>query len=548
MSVVSSKRAVASRSSGRSDVILIGFQDHENLGIGYLASSMRKRGYSVSILDFKASFETTLATIRDAQPVLVGFSLIFQFYVRRFAELVHFLRANGVTCHFTIGGHFPSLSYEQTLKLIPELDSVVRFEGEATLAQLVEALDHGDDWRSLNGLAYRRGDEIVTNPLQSLIRDLDLLPYPERPNRPQAILGRRIALMLASRGCARTCSFCSIHVFYRSAPGKVVRTRKPIEVVREMLSLYRERQVSIFSFQDDDFPLFGSVWRRWTREFLVELRRCGLANRIIWKISCRADSVEEELFREMKEAGLYFVYIGIESGSEAGLEEFNKKTSVEKNLRAVEILKRLGLVCEYGFMMFSPSTTFASIKENVTFLRDVAGDGSTAISFCRMLPYDGTPIKESLARSGRLHGDVCSPDYDFLDPTVTEYFHLITNLLERVGWMDGEIGLSQQLKVAFNEAAVMQRLFPTLPDFPYYLERLRTIARESNEIIFSVVEDLMVFVTEGRLHNWTRERLRTAGYEFLAAFRCERDGFVSKHQQHFMSALGASTFELQATG
>ena len=84
--------------------------------------------------------------------------------------------------------------------------------------------------------------------------------------------------LLASRGCARTCSFCSIHTFYRAAPGKVVRTRKPAEVVREMRHLLRERRRRrIFLFQDDDFPLFGPVWQRWASEFVDELHASGCA-------------------------------------------------------------------------------------------------------------------------------------------------------------------------------------------------------------------------------------------------------------------------------
>src|SRR3954447_19911372 len=43
--------------------------------------------------------------------------------------------------------------------------------------------------------------------------------------------------VLASRGCARRCSFCSIHTFYRTAPGKIVRVRKPEKVIEEMLDL-----------------------------------------------------------------------------------------------------------------------------------------------------------------------------------------------------------------------------------------------------------------------------------------------------------------------
>jgi hypothetical protein len=70
-----------------------------------------------------------LETVRRLDPVVVGFSLIFQFYVHRFEALARRLREGGVTSHFTIGGHFPSLSPAETLSLVPQLDSVVRFEG-----------------------------------------------------------------------------------------------------------------------------------------------------------------------------------------------------------------------------------------------------------------------------------------------------------------------------------------------------------------------------------------------------------------------------------
>jgi radical SAM superfamily enzyme YgiQ (UPF0313 family) len=525
------------------DVVLIGFQNHENLGLGYLASNLRRHGRTVSILDFKADFKTTLAAIKTLNPSVVGFSLIFQFYVRQFSALVNHLRAHGVECHFTMGGHFPSLSFEEVFRLIPQLDSVVRFEGETTLVQLVDAIRSGADWRSIRGVAYRKGGEIVANELQPLIRDLDELSYPDRVGRPHALLGRRIALLLASRGCARTCSFCSIHVFYRSAPGKVVRTRRPTEVVKEMLWLHRERQISIFSFQDDDFPLFGPVWRQWTREFLGELRRSGLAERVIWKISCRADSVEEELFSEMKEAGLYFVYMGLESGSDDGLETLNKHMTVQQNLRAVEILKRLGITLEYGFMLFEPSTTFSTVTTNVGFLREVSGDGSTAASFCRMVPYDGTPIRETLARSGRLRGDVCSPDYDFLDPKVTEFFELLTGLHEPIGWMSGKIGVSEQLKMALHEAAVIDRLFPPMPDFPEYFGILQAIVRDANATLFELIDDIAAFVSEGRPHGWSQERLATAGVGLLRRFRNERDSFISANQGTLMRALEESRFE-----
>jgi radical SAM superfamily enzyme YgiQ (UPF0313 family) len=523
------------RGAGR--VVLVGFLEQENLGLGYLAATLRREGRKVTIVDFLADHDAILEIVRRETPIVVGFSLIFQFYVHRFAALIRYLRANGVACHFTIGGHFPSLSYQHTLELIPELDSVVRFEGEATLVELVDTVEAGGDWRFLLGIAFRSGGEVVANALRPLVRDLDDLPYPERSQRPMAVLGRKALPILASRGCVRTCSFCSIHVFYRSAPGKVVRTRKPAEIVREMRMLHDERGITVFLFQDDDFPLFGPVWQRWTRDFIAELYRAGLARRVIWKINCRADAVDPVLFAEMKEAGLYYVYMGLESGSEDGLEMLNKDITVAENLRAVEILKSLGLVYEFGFMLFDPSTTFDSVRDNVAFLRQIAGDGSASAAFCRMLPYDGTPIKDTLAKEGRLKGDVCDPDYDYLDPRVDDYFRALTGLLRLTGWIHGNPGLSPQLKFAWNEYGIMERLFPGLPDIQDYKKALKSVTAASNAMLFQVIEDISYAVTEGRPHGWTSDRLRAEGARFIAQFREARDGFVLRNQDVFRAAL-----------
>src|ERR1700735_4913917 len=153
---------------GTGSVVLIGFQEQENLGLGYLAAALRREGRAVTIVDFQEDHKTILDIIRREQPIVVGFSLIFQFYVHRFGELIRYLRAHGVDCHFTIGGHFPSLSYRHTLELIPELDSVVRFEGEATLVELVDTIGGGGDWRHLLGIAFLAGGEVIANELRPL--------------------------------------------------------------------------------------------------------------------------------------------------------------------------------------------------------------------------------------------------------------------------------------------------------------------------------------------------------------------------------------------
>lgn len=524
------------RNASRS-VVLVGFHSQGNLGLGYLAATLAGQGYRVEVVDFEEPVEMVLDIVRRSEPILVGFSLIFQFYVRRFEALARHLREHGIESHFTIGGHFPSLSPRETLALIPQLDSVVRFEGEITLLELVDRLSLERDWRSIDGIAYMEGGRMVETPMRALVSDLDELPHPHRTAQTRTILGRNSAQLLASRGCARTCSFCSIHLFYRTAPGKVVRTRRPAEVAREMRMLYDEHDATVLLFQDDDFPIFGPAWHRWTRELLVEIARQDLVGRVLWKINCRADAVDPELLAEMRDAGLYFVYMGLESGSDEGLRTLNKQTTVEQNVRAVEVLKELGILFDFGFMMLDPSSTFDSILENVAFLRRIVGDGSAAAEFCRMIPYDGTPIKDELARTGRLRGDVCDPDYDFLDPRIERFFRAVNEALNMTGWIHGLQALSPQLKFAWAELAIVERLTPSVSGIENYRETLRQITASSNEALLSVVEELVEVCRDGARPTVSREALAHSAQMFVERLLAKRNAYMFQNQRELLTAL-----------
>lgn len=518
-------------------VVLIGFKRQGNLGLGYLAATLERFGYRVEVLDFEEPYERIAATILRLEPVLVGFSLIFQFYVNRFEQLARHLRSRGIKSHFTIGGHFPSLSPTETLDLVPQLDSIVRFEGELALLELVDTLSIGRDWRQIEGIAYRRDGVIEMTELRPLLTDLDELPHPHRIVDTRPILGRTSAQLIASRGCARTCSFCSIHMFYRIAPGKIVRTRRPVEVAREMRMLHDEMGATILMFQDDDFPIFGPAWHRWCRELLDEIARQDLIGRVIWKINCRADAVDRGLLAEMRDAGLYLVYMGLESGSDDGLRTLHKQITVDQNIRAVETLKELGILFDFGFMLLDPSSTFESILENVAFLRRIVGDGSMAAEFCRMIPYDGTPIKDDLAKAGRLRGDVLNPDYDFLDPRLEVFFRRVNEALNVTGWIHGLRALSPQLKFAWSEVAIMERLTPWLPGLTDYSNRLRALTRASNEVLFEVVEDLVEQCRRSGSASISQEVLARHCRSFVDRLLLERDDFVLSNQAQLLGVL-----------
>jgi hypothetical protein len=229
--------------------------------------------------------------------------------------------------------------------------------------------------------------------------------------------------------------------------------------------------------------------------------------------------------------------MGLESGNEQGLRTLHKQVSVEQNLRAVELLKQVGLLFEFGFMLFDPGSTLDSVRTNLNFLRTILADGCAAAVFCRMLPYDGTPIKDELERDGRLKGDICHPDYDFLDPRVTALYRSLSEIVDVWGWIHGYRALSPQLNWASNEIAIMERLFPELPGMPEYKQAIRSITRESNEILFRVVEELLDDASIGRQRTWTTAKLEACRKRFLDQLLELRDAFVGRHQSVLLATL-----------
>jgi radical SAM superfamily enzyme YgiQ (UPF0313 family) len=476
------------KSGETAEIALIGYQDQGNLGIGYLSAVLQRRGHTVLMIDVRKGPEKIAEQLVAQQPLVVGFSLIFQVFLPQFRKLARRLRAGGINSHFTIGGHFPSLCPDEVLKHFPELDSVVRFEGEDTLVDLVDRLLSSRDWRETPGLAFLKGGQIAESEPRALVEDLDSLPYPYRPFEPEQIGGFPTLPLLASRGCARRCSFCSIHTFYRTAPGKVVRVRKPAKVVEEMLYLLQDHGVRIILFQDDDFPIWGPAGRRWADELVGRMYDAGLVDRMIWKISCRAEYVEYELFKKLRDAGLFLVYMGLESGTEQGLKVLNKQMSVEQNLAAVRTLKELELNVSYGFMLFDPSSTFESVRENLTFLKNVTGDGRAAAVFSRMLPYGGTPIRDALKKEGRLRGDLTRPDYVFLDLRLNEFYDLLMPTVRP--WIHRQ-GLTYQLDYAWDEFTTVTRLARGVQGAEEYRKALQSLTKEANASLFQHVEECL---------------------------------------------------------
>jgi radical SAM superfamily enzyme YgiQ (UPF0313 family) len=402
--------------------LLIGFQDQDNLGLRYLVSAVHQAGFTADILTYQSDPAPLIRQAQAQRPAVIGFSLIFQYMAPDFARVITAMREHGITAHITMGGHYPSFDYAEVLERIRGLDSIVRYEGEATLAELLRKIREGADWRTIPGIAYRHGDGIVANPLRPAIADLDTLPWPYREDIAYEQDPLPTASILGSRGCPWDCSFCSIRPFYEAQGGRLRRLRAPEAVVAEMQHLHDTRGVAIFLFQDDDFSAGGKKALQWGEAIADGIIRAGLAGKIAFKISCRADEVHEANMRRLVEGGLCHVYMGVESGDEQGLIHLNKRLGPARHFEAGRILRALDLSFDFGFMLLEPYSTFDIVRQNVDFLERFVGDGWSVASFCRMLPYAGTPVKKQLEGEARLLGTPFEPDYRFLDPKLDVFY------------------------------------------------------------------------------------------------------------------------------
>ena len=399
-------------------IVLVGYEDQDNLGIRYLSSRLLRDGHHTRIVAFGDDPAYLLGIVESEQPDLIGFSLIFQYMVPSFARVIRALREAGVGAHLTIGGHYASFEPEALLRAIPELDSVVRFEGEEALAEIVSHLDDLAQWRQVAGIAWLDGHQVRLTAPRTPAITIDEYPEPDRRDIDYRSQALPTASVLASRGCPWLCSFCSIISFYAANGTKGRRRRDPARVADEVAHLVDRSGVRIILFQDDDFLAGGPVARTWAKQLAAEFQRRGLQQRMRFKIACRSDEIREDLLEPLIDAGLCHVYLGVESGDPDDLAALNKRLTPGVHLRAGDILRRLDVSFDFGFMLLEPWSTLATARNNLQFLRRFTDDGWTVAGFCRTLPYVGTPIERRLRDEGRLSGAALDAEYRFLDPSV----------------------------------------------------------------------------------------------------------------------------------
>lgn len=416
----------------------------ESIGVCYLAAVLRGHGFQVDILDadlLKLSPLEAVNNICTGQYDLIGLSSL-EGTIESTEAMVEGLRKQGVTAHIVLGGYFPTLATEESLQRLNGVDTIIRGEGEHTLLRLARYLSEGKDWHDLESLAYLRNGEVIINENARAFA-IDEVPFPARDLLPEVLRRGGVCGVVGSRGCFGACSFCCVHSLNKACDLPHWRGRAVESIIEEVQLLVDEWGVNSISFYDSNFIGPGKAGIARTYEIAEEMTRKVPGVR--FAISARPDQVEEDLFRFLKEAGMSEVFIGIESMSQASLNLYEKRTTVEQNRKAVEILERLEINYRPGFILYEPFITLDQIQENIDFLRVLLDS-----RFCNkfhffkgLRVYRGSPLESTLQRSGVLKRNGWHNAYQWQDSSVSEFVRLsgrigakMLPLLEKARFLD----------------------------------------------------------------------------------------------------------------
>ena len=231
------------------------------------------------------------------------------------------------------------------------------------------------------------------------------------------------------------------------------------------------------------------------------------------------------------EGGLTHVYLGVESGDPVTLEHLRKQLKPQAHIAAANVFRKLNMSFDFGYMVLEPYSTFESVRSGIDFLDEFVGDGWTVATFCRTLPYAGTPIADKLRAEGRLLGSQFDPDYNFLDPRLDHFYDWMLHTFHRRNFTDAGLchilrGLQFELHLdvagrrpaTAGEQAMGRYLASVANRTATHTLRSALEYCEANTIE-SLQEDSSYLLGFTQMQQESEQRLEREAYSFYDSFR-----------------------------
>ncbi len=337
------------------------------LGIFYLASFIRKNGYSVGVCDAEAErlqAGDIIERIRKYSPGFVGISSTTVAF-HRALEVAETIKTNFPNIAIVLGGPHITSNAEQAMSF-KCFDYGIIGEGEITFLELLNALSLNKPFEDIKGISYRNGNgqiiktqprEYITNldelpfPAYDLVKDIDIYAPPPSNYKTLPVIN-----IITTRGCPNKCTFCDRNVF-----GRKYRERSAINVFEEIKYLHKKFGIRELSFVDDTFL----INKKRIRELFDMIRREGLF--FPWTCMARINNVTHDFLKYLKENGCWNIAFGIESGDENILKVIKKNILLSKVKEVIDWCEEFGIETKGFFIIGHPNETIETIDKTIDF-------------------------------------------------------------------------------------------------------------------------------------------------------------------------------------
>jgi radical SAM superfamily enzyme YgiQ (UPF0313 family) len=297
----------------------------------------------------------------------------------------------------------PTSLYSEKILSIPEIDMTARWEYDFTLKELAGVLSSDDDISCVAGISYRDHNTIRHNPDRpfSTSEMLDTLPYVSKIYQKYLhiedyFLGQSLfpeVQILTGRGCPNYCTFCS---WPQTLTGRCYRTRKISNVLDEMEWIEKNLHVKEVFLEDDTFTINKERVKEFCRGYLER----GLT--VSWSCNARANTLDLETMREMKNSNCRLLDAGFESGSDDILKTIKKGITVEQIKEFCRNAKKAGLMVLGDFVVGLSGETKETIQMTRNLVNEIKPD---IFQVAVASPFPGTEFYDWCRERGYLLTD-----------------------------------------------------------------------------------------------------------------------------------------------
>lgn len=349
------------------------------LGICYIAAALQAQGHEVRIFDryvqaakygHSSINEYMCREIREFHPDIVGFNS----YTPSIFDTIEAVKA--VRTQFKgpliLGGHHATALPVLTLVRIQEADMVLTGEAESSFCKIANSAPR----ETIPGLYWREGDEIRSG-VKAVPVNLDELPLPAydlldmdfyTKRNPATIrpFYRSVGSLLSSRGCNNRCTFCTESLTFSGG----IRAHSPDYVMENIDVLVKKHKCDGITFLDNNFL----ADKRRAEDILDRLIAMRRNSDVIYCVQARADDIDADIMKRMREAGVRKVEIGLETFDQRALDRMNKNIRIECSQRAVRICREHGVSVQANLIMGTEGETLSSLNDTLDWLKKLKVD------------------------------------------------------------------------------------------------------------------------------------------------------------------------------